>query len=181
MKSSKDKKWYAHPAVHVSLFFLLLGLGAGAGIRAGSPIAGLTVGAVTGIIASIVASKVWEYHEPIHPSQRSNKDILEKLAIYTDGKMKRYSLLFGVNGGAFAIVQLIADGSNKLPGTLTLRDLAMGIILFTVLMTMDIWLWGQLMRREGLAGELAFSPFGKAILLLIAGLIISGGVLVAMP
>ena len=176
-----NKRWYHHPAVHMLLFFLLLGVGAVMGTRAANPIAGLTTGMVAGIIASVTASKYWEYREPVPASQTSGKDILDKLNIYVEGKMKRYSLLFGVNGGAFAIVQLLADQSEQLPGRLTLPSLAIGVIVFTAVMTMDIWMWGHLMRREGLAGELAFSLFGKAILLLIAGLIISGWVLAAMP
>lgn len=176
-----SKQWYHHPAVHVLFFFLILGLGAGTGIMAASPIAGLTTGVVVGIIASVAASKYWESREPVPASQMSNKDILEKLEVYVEGKMKRYTLLFGVNGGAFAIVQLLADQSKQLPGRLTLPSLAIGAIVFTTVMTVDIWMWGQLMRREGFAGELAFSLVGKAILLLIAGLIISGWVLAAMP
>jgi hypothetical protein len=37
------------------------------------------------------------------------------------------------------------------------------------------------MRRDGFAGKLAFTLLGKVILLLIAGLIISGWVLAALP
>jgi hypothetical protein len=181
MKPSDHHKWYHYPAAHVAFFFLLLGLGAGIGIRVGSPIAGLATGAVAGIIASLIASHAWEAYQPMPPSEESKKDILERLAIYTDGKMKRYSLFFGVNGGAFAIAQLMADKSKDMPGVLTLPSLAIGAIMFTIVMTTDIWLWGQSMRRKEFAGELAFTPFGKAILLLIAGLIVSGWVLVALP
>ena len=185
MKPSRDlkvnRRWYHYPAVHVLLYFLLLGLGIGIGIRTARPVAGLTIGTVVGMIASIAASQYWELREPLSATQRSNKDILERLDIYVEGKMKRYSLLFGVNGGAFAIVQLLADQSKQLPGQLTLPSLAIGVIVFTAVMTADIWMWGQLMRRDGLAGSLAFTVFGKIILLLIAGLIISGWVLAAMP
>lgn len=180
MKLSKERRWYHDPAAHVLLFFLLLGLGAGIGIRMGSSLAGLATGLVAGLIASLKASTSWEFHLPL-PGEGTQKDILDKLAIYTDGKMKRYSLLFGVNGGAFAIAQLMADTSKELPGRLSLPGLAIGAILFTIVMTVDIWLWGQSMRRKEFAGELAFTPYGKVILLLIAGLIASGWMLVAMP
>jgi hypothetical protein len=176
-----NSQWYHHPAIHVIFFFLLFGLGAGAGIIVAYPIVGLATGLVLGVIASLTASKYWEYQEAVPSSQKSNKDILEILNIYVEGKMKRYTLLFGVNGGAFAIGQLMADQSIQLPGQLTLSGLAIGAILFTVIMTVDIWMWGQLMRRDGFAGELAFTPLGKAILLLIAGLIISGWTLAALP
>jgi len=185
MKPQNDvkicKHWYYHPLVHVLLFFLLLSIGAGTGIITASPIAGLTTGMVVGVVASVAASKYWEFSEAVPASERSSKDILERLDVYVEGKMKRYTLLFGVNGGAFAIVQLLADQSKQLPGRLTLPSLAIGAIIFTTVMTVDIWMWGQLMRREGFAGKLAFTWVGRAILLLIAGLIISGWALAGMP
>lgn len=180
MKQSNKKQWYQEPVLHVSIFFLLLALGAGIGIRAGSPLAGLTIGVITGLVAGVAASYIWEFRGSVPENQKSTKDIFDRLAVYTDGKMKRYSLLFGVNGGAFAIAQLIADPSKQLPSGLSLPGLGIGLILFTAVMTVDIWLWGCLMRREGLAGELAFSIYGKAILLLISGLIVSGWVLMAL-
>jgi hypothetical protein len=174
-------KWYRHPFPHVMLFFLLLGLGALAGICTASPITGLTLGGLAGLCATMVASTHWEDRGPLPANQMSTKDVLDKLNLYIDGKMNRYKLLFGVNGGAFAIVQLLADQSKPLVGRLTLPGLATGAIAFTAVMTVDIWMWGQLMRREGLVGELAFRLVGKAILLLIAGLVISGWTLVALP
>ena len=135
------QKWYQYPAIHVLLFFMLFGVGAGVGISAANPIAGLITGLVVGIIARVAASKNWEYPKPMPDNHKSNQDILEKLNVYVDGKMKRHTLLFGVNGGAFAIVQLLAD-QRHLPGQLTLPKLAIGAIFFTIVMTMDIWQWG---------------------------------------
>ena len=90
---------------------------------------------------------------------------LDELKTYIDGKMKRYNLLFAVNGGAFAIAKLIGEGKNV--GEVTLLYLAMGAILFTILMWWDIWCWGWLMKKEydnrG-KGERMFGWVGKLIL-----------------
>jgi hypothetical protein len=32
--------------------------------------------------------------------------------VYEEGKQRRYNLLFAVNGGAFAVVQLLADSAD---------------------------------------------------------------------
>jgi ACR3 family arsenite efflux pump ArsB len=56
-------------------------------------------------------------------------------------------------------------------GNLDLGKLAIGAIAFTIVMTIDIWLWGQQMRETYLAKEAqAFSFAGKTILLLLAAL-----------
>lgn len=87
----------------------------------------------------------------------TNKDVLDRLGAYIDGKMKRYNLLFAVNGGAYAIARL-----NPLPGALTVSAIADGAIIFTAVMAVDIWLWGQTMRDQ-FVGSIAFTPPGKAI------------------
>jgi hypothetical protein len=94
--------------------------------------------------------------------------------LYLEGKMKRYSLLFSVNGGAFAIAKLLSE--PKLPGGLGLASLSFGAIVFTVLMTADIWLWGAGMRKEH--GAKLFRPVGQTILLMIGALLCSGWILV---
>ncbi|MCI0698078.1 hypothetical protein L0337_39500 [candidate division KSB1 bacterium] len=108
---------------------------------------------------------------------------LSGLNTYIDGKMKRYGLLFSVNGGAFAIAQLMADqdkaATSILLGHLRLWHLAVGSIIFTVLMVIDIYLWGQMMRNNFL-GNFAFTLAGKSILLLLGMLIIAAWVLVAI-
>ena len=40
-------------------------------------------------------------------------DPLKTIETYIDGKMRRYTLLFAVNGGAFAIAQLFKDQGNS--------------------------------------------------------------------
>ena len=50
----------------------------------------------------------------------------EAFDLYENGKHRRYSLLFSVNGGAFAIAKLLAGGPGTDPvvlGHLTLRPL----------------------------------------------------------
>ena len=97
-------------------------------------------------------------------------------ALYLEGKMKRYSLLFSVNGGAFAIIQFSQD--TELPGVLNMVSLSFGLILFTLLMVSDIWLWGAGMRQQhGLA---LFRPVGQMILLMIGTLLVAGWLLMGV-
>jgi hypothetical protein len=107
-------------------------------------------------------------------------DRLAGMNTYIDGKLKRYNLLFAVNGGAFAIAQLLADADTQpLLGGITPRMLALGAIGFTILMAIDIWLFGTMMRREFFDNTLVFSTVGKLILLALALLLISGWLLAA--
>lgn len=106
---------------------------------------------------------------------QSNSDRLQALETYIDGKMRRYNLLFAVNGGAFAIAQLLGDpNTQSLVGGLSLTHLAVGAIVFTGAMTLDIWLWGHTMRTQFMENKLAFTLVGKFILLLLSGLLIAG-------
>ena len=110
---------------------------------------------------------------------KDDPEKLDGLRTYIDGKMRRYGLLFSVNGGAFAIAKLMADDNTaKLLGRLSVQHLAVGAIIFTIVMVVDIWLFAQMVRREFL-GELAFSKLGKSILLLLGTLLITCWVLVA--
>ena len=100
-------------------------------------------------------------------------DRLQALDTYIEGKMKRYSLLFSVNGGAFAIAKILSEpNSTRILGGLTLQELAIGAVLFTILMGIDIFLWGQMMRTKFFDGELVFKWAGKSILILLCILLI---------
>jgi hypothetical protein len=101
-------------------------------------------------------------------------DVSNGFKIYDEGKHRRYTLLFAVNGGAFAIANVI--GKNT--GGLTLRQLSLGMILFTAVMVWDIFEFGKKMRAYD--SDL-FKPIGKAILLIIGFLICAGWFLVAWP
>jgi hypothetical protein len=109
-------------------------------------------------------------------------EVLSGLGTYIDGKMKRYSLMFAVNGGAFAVAKLMAasgkTGDTILLGNLRLWQLALGAIIFTLIMVVDIFLWGQMMKRKFL-GDLAFNVPGKLILFFLGVLLVSAWVLVA--
>jgi hypothetical protein len=111
-----------------------------------------------------------------------DNEVLSGLGTYIDGKMKRYSLMFAVNGGAFAVAKLMAesakDGNTILLGNLRLWQLALGAIIFTVLMVVDIYLWGRMMKKKFL-DDLAFNTPGKLILIFLGVLLISAWVLVA--
>jgi hypothetical protein len=91
-------------------------------------------------------------------------------------------LLFAVNGGAFAIAKLMAEsgkaGNTVLLGNLTLWHLAIGAIIFTILVVVDIYLFGQMMKKKFLA-DLAFNVPGKLILMFLGVLLVSAWVLVA--
>ena len=110
--------------------------------------------------------------------------IPEGFKAYEDGKHRRYGLLFAVNGGAFAVAKLFSDAklladptTASVLGRLTLRQLSVGMILFTIVMVLDIFMFGQKMRRKYLPG--AFGWQGKAVLLLLGVLICAGWLLVA--
>ena len=95
--------------------------------------------------------------------------------LYESGKHRRYSLLFSVNGGAFALAKFMVEEANGgdtiVLGELTLRHLAAGMTIFTVLMGIDIFAFGLKMRKSL---PDAFSIVGKLILLVICVLILAG-------
>jgi hypothetical protein len=106
------------------------------------------------------------------------KEQVDGLGTYIDGKMKRYSLLFSVNGGAFVIAKLLTghngrnnDHNTLILGSLTLPEVAVGVILFTLLIWIDVWSWGHNMKKL-IGDNLAFTWMGKAILTGITTLLI---------
>jgi len=100
------------------------------------------------------------------------KDALE---LYENGKHRRYGLLFSVNGGAFAIAKILAGQGNVLGG-LSLKQLSIGMALFTVVMVWDIFEFGRRSKKEPIPD--VFSPAGKIVLLVIGALICIGWLLV---
>jgi hypothetical protein len=105
---------------------------------------------------------------------------LEGLNTYINGKMKRYYLLFAVNGGAFAIAKLLGESeANVGVGGLSLSALALGCILFTALMWRDIYAFGEMMRLQFFGGKDIFQEGGKLILACLCVLLILGWLLAA--
>lgn len=102
----------------------------------------------------------------------SVKDALE---LYENGKHRRYNLLFSVNGGAFAIAKILAGQGNVLGG-LSLKQLSIGMVLFTVVMVCDIFEFGRRNRKEPIPN--VFNRVGKAVLLLLGVFICAGWLLV---
>lgn len=104
----------------------------------------------------------------------------EAFKIYEDGKHRRYGLLFSVNGGAFAIAKLFPDPTiGNLLGSLTIRHVGIGMIVFSVLMWWDLWEFGRRMRTDVgddslPAMEGVFSGVGKVVLCVICILILVG-------
>jgi len=96
-------------------------------------------------------------------------DKLEGMRTYIDGKMKRYDLLFAVNGGAFVIGKL---DPAKL-GNLTIDTLALGAMIFTVVMTVDIWVFAQGLKQDFFEPcDNVFTWIGKMILMLLGSLLV---------
>jgi hypothetical protein len=105
----------------------------------------------------------------------TDPDKLKALDTYNNGKFQRLNLLFAVNGGALLLAQFMfgKDGAqpagsltpgNPAFGGLTLSYLALGAIIFTILIVVDTWSWAARMKREFL-GDLAFTTEGKVLLL----------------
>lgn len=102
-------------------------------------------------------------------------DNLKALSTYIDGRMKRYSLLFSVNGGAFAIIKFSTTDSDIVSfaiGAIKLNYLAIGAILFTYLIFIDIWAWGSFMRDHFSLEDSAFTPRGQFILIGLSSLLV---------
>jgi hypothetical protein len=111
---------------------------------------------------------------------QSPTERLSGMNTYIEGKMKRYSLMFSVNGGAFLIAKLFAEQNTKqILGGLSPRALAIGAILFTLLMWRDIYLFGHMMKREFFEGKLVFQSQGILILHALCTLVIIGWLLAA--
>ena len=106
--------------------------------------------------------------------------IKEAFELYEGGKHRRYSLLFSVNGGAFAIAKLLTDKSEKFVlGDLSLSQLSLGMMLFTAAMIGDIFMFGLKMQKTYLAD--AFGRSGKFVLVLLGVLLMWGWFLVGRP
>ncbi len=108
------------------------------------------------------------------------KALPDSFPAYEAGKARRYGLLFSVNGGGFAIAKF--SGEPQVPlGALSLGELAVGMALFTIVMTCDIWAFGNAMRETVPADRLqVFGTPGKVVLTSLCGLIVCGWLLVAM-
>ena len=101
-------------------------------------------------------------------------NITEIFKAYEDGKHRRYSLLFAVNGGAFAIAKLIIAPQQQTSivlGKLSLYQLSFGMAVFTIVMVSDIFVFGLRMRKKDSG---LFTWLGQLVLILI-GLLISVG------
>lgn len=104
-------------------------------------------------------------------------NISEGFKAYEEGKHRRYNLLFSVNGGAFAVAKLFAQPNiGNVVGSLTVRQLSIGMALFTAVMSADIFMFGEKMQKYDAD---VFQWQGKLVLLLIGGLISAGWLLAA--
>jgi hypothetical protein len=142
----------------VAISFAILAAAAVLGWIASRLEVGLLLGVVLGPLIGPIAGKTVKIGAVLTSEVQS---------LYLEGKMKRYSLLFSVNGGSFAIAKLLRE--PKPPKGLSMEGLAVGAVVFTVLMTADIWLWGAGMRHAH--GEKLFRPVGQTILLMIGALL----------
>ena len=117
------------------------------------------------------------------------KKVPSEFKTYEAGKQRRYALLFSVNGGAFTIAKLMAGPKPELIlGGLSLVHLALGMVAFTLLMSVDIYFFGQHMRSTIPEEKGAsrsdyidmFGRIGKAVLASIAVLLCAGWLLAAL-
>jgi hypothetical protein len=107
--------------------------------------------------------------EPARPT------LTDLLKLYEDGKHRRYTLLFTVNGGAFAVAKLMTQNGTKnaiVLGALTLGELSLGLILMTAIMVVDIYAFGDKMSKA--TNRETFGRVGKIVLILLGSLIILG-------
>jgi hypothetical protein len=105
-------------------------------------------------------------------------NIMDIFKAYEEGKHRRYELLFAVNGGAFVIAKLFADPPEQsgILGNLTLWQLSLGMVLFTIIMVVDIFVFGIKMRKQL---STLFGWQGQLVLILIGFLIAVGWTLVS--
>jgi hypothetical protein len=151
-------------------------IGAAIGRYLGLPFLGGGLGAAIGVWLGDWLG-TWMVEKPVEVWETTKHD-LDALNSYTEGKMHRYTLLFAVNGGAFTVGQfLLGDTGREYQRVLPMAYLAQGAIVFTAIMTVDIWLFGQMMR-EKFVGNGAFTPAGKILLLLISFLVIAAWLVV---
>ena len=111
-------------------------------------------------------------------SELSPKDAFD---LYENGKHRRYSLLFAVNGASFAIAKLLVGEEGKsgvVLGNLTLPELSLGMAALTAILVWDIWVFGEKMRMRYLRD--AFGREGKIVLILLGALLCLGWLLAGM-
>jgi hypothetical protein len=105
----------------------------------------------------------------------SNGDVSK---LYEDGKHRRYSLLFAVNGGTFAIAKYLGgdldESARAVVGGLTIDLLSLGMVLLSIVMVWDIYAFGSRMHKIDLN---LFRVPGRVVLCLIGLLICIGWLL----
>ena len=124
---------------------------------------------------------------PTEPSTaKAPLNFQEAYKLYEDGKHRRYELLFAVNGGAFAVANLSGKSSGL--GGLRLSYLAVGMVLFTITMVVDIFTFGTIWHGIGESPAIQqsidttkpvtiFGLPGRVVLVLIGVFICSGWLL----
>lgn len=113
----------------------------------------------------------------------ADEEILRKdvITLYEDGKHRRYTLLFSVNGGALVVGKLLVSGTSAEQlafGSLRIWMIGLAMAIFSAVMTYDIWQFGVRMRK--LDGDLFGNP-GRIVLAMIGGLLTILGLAVAVP
>ena len=101
--------------------------------------------------------------------------VREALELYENGKHRRYALLFSVNGGAFAVAKILKSEGNVLGG-LSLKELSIGMALFSAVMVVDVFAFGLRSKREPIPN--VFNGVGQAVVILLGALICVGWLLV---
>ena len=81
----------------------------------------------------------------------SKPTVTELQNLYEDGKHRQYSLMFAINGGAFAVAQQMKPGTAGqalVLGSLSLRELSAGLAPMTFIMGVDIFFFGRKLRKD---------------------------------
>src|SRR5204863_9437041 len=74
-------------------------------------------------------------------------DLPTSFSAYEEGKHRRYSLLFAINGGAFAVAKLFGErDAASILGHLRLTQLAVGMGVLTAIIVIEIYMFGENMR-----------------------------------
>jgi hypothetical protein len=109
-----------------------------------------------------------------------NKPFVENVTkAYEDGKHRRYSLLFSVNGGALVIGKMIVSGTDAekiVLGGLKVWMLGLAMAAFSAVMTYDIWQFGIRMREFD---NSLFGTPGRRVLILIGAMLVILGLIVS--
>ena len=90
-------------------------------------------------------------------------------------RVSEWSAAVTDDGGAFAVAKILKSESNVLGG-LSLKELSIGMALFSAVMVVDVFAFGLRSKREPIPN--VFNGVGQAVVILLGALICVGWLLV---